>query len=295
MGWLIALTICSRARLQYQCCDASLKQNPAELVEQLEVALKSHRHALTIDPDNPDALFNTSQVLSSLADAIDGIETLFTPVSLLEEAVVLLQRCLFQQELSLSRDLQSAATGAYQNNPEQSQTKHNEHQASTHESLSEEAPEEEEERWALMQQPVSESSILDTAIAILEDLASLCDQNSFGASVNLGSVRQLGTSLVHDKILPLASSMSDEDKAESDLVGAKFNAALSEAEFRSAIIDSRSYDQQVQNAFTLTEHGGPEVRAMRVTGRRGDLSFMLLTNDALLAPLVCSQVGCIPY
>ena len=98
----------NKARLQLE-----IAQQPALVdhvglppVDLLNHTLESHRYALRLNEENPDVLFNTSQVLTSLAEQLSeaGHSPRATP--LLQESLELLSSCLSRQEMLLEQQQQ---------------------------------------------------------------------------------------------------------------------------------------------------------------------------------------------
>lgn len=91
-----------RARVELEVATHPLlaRHLDAPLLAVLDAALTSHRYALELDLNNADALFNTAQVLVSIAEELakDDSRTA-DALRFLEEALEMQNRCLSVQEL----------------------------------------------------------------------------------------------------------------------------------------------------------------------------------------------------
>ena len=154
----------NKARLQFE-----IAQHPAlvdhvglRLIDLLKLALESHRYALRLNEENPDILFNTSNVLTSLAEQWSEIGSSPDAIPLLQEALELLSACLSRQEMLLEQqkiDFEDAEEGGVQLDPD-------EKPASTSAS-------DVSEQTALVETPITASDLLDTVHASLSALTTL--------------------------------------------------------------------------------------------------------------------------
>src|ERR1700712_411121 len=102
--------------------DAHIAPQLGRSIDLLKETLLSHRYALSLDSTNADVLFNTAQVLTSLAEKLSEIkndaDARENSISLLQEAVELFSSCLTKQELdfeefqALRQEAGEAAPGA---------------------------------------------------------------------------------------------------------------------------------------------------------------------------------------
>ena len=95
----------NKARLELE-----ITQQPAlvehvglPLVDLLQQTLESHRYALKLNEENPDVLFNTSQVLISLAEQLSEGGRSPEAIPLLQQSLELLSACLSRQEMLLEQ------------------------------------------------------------------------------------------------------------------------------------------------------------------------------------------------
>ncbi|KAE8835350.1 hypothetical protein HRS9122_07620 [Pyrenophora teres f. teres] len=145
----------------------------------LQETLISHRFASSLNPTNIDILFNTAQVLVSLADA--GLEsgtqaaTKKDAVPLLEEAVETLTACLESQQQQYSQMqaeiAKAEASGEYREawGSEQQQPTETQEEDMETDSGTSEAPGD----WATVEEPLTSEGILDTCSVQLTALTTL--------------------------------------------------------------------------------------------------------------------------
>lgn len=253
-----------RARVQYEITQHPklATQLPAPQIEILQIALQSHRDALRLEQDNPDALFNSGQVLNSLAEAISDSrhpdeEQLMQASTYLQEAIELFQRCLVLQEMKYTEmqeqidQIESAGqdTQAQERFPRSAEPQAGEEQAEN----------DEQEQWAAIVEPVTKNTLVDSAVAQLNTLTTLCNLLTFNPSGGgVGWVQEYSSELVQTR-LPAYVEGSDR-QYEAGLARAKFICALHEVLYRGGHTDVQTYHQEVSQAFgpDLDVSGDPE-------------------------------------
>ncbi|KAJ5100236.1 Tetratricopeptide-like helical [Penicillium angulare] len=245
----------NKARVQYE-----ITQHPklaAQLTapqgEILQVALQSHRDALKLDQDNADVLFNSGQVLTSLAEALSdsktpGEEQLVQASTYLQEAIELFQRCLMLQEMKYTEmqeqieEMESMDTG---NQAPEPPAQPQPEPAPTEQSGSND---DEQEHWAAIIEPVTKNTLVDTAVAQLDTLTALCNVLNFNPSAGgVGWVQEYSSELVQSR-LPAYVEGSDR-QYEAALSRAKFICAIHDLLYRGGHTDVQTYRQQVGEAF----------------------------------------------
>ncbi len=228
-----------------------VEQLQVPLVSVLEETLASHRYALGLDQENADTLFNTAQVLTSLSEEIskdDSVSDL-PAVKYLEEALELLQRCLALQEFRYT-EFQEQAAEALQSSQEAGEggTPMDETQdprESSDAGL-------EQEQWASIIEPVTKDVLIDTAIAQLSTLTTLC--GILGSSPeapgvpSLAWVEEYSSKLLNQR-LPTLTEDTDRT-AEAAVAKAVFISAMLEAGFRTDKIEVQTYRQERDAAFS---------------------------------------------
>lgn len=225
-------------------------QLPASLVDILQIALQSHREALILQQDNTDILFNTAQVLTSLAEAVtEGkrhSEQRQTPqnqqeaMEWLREALELLQRCLSLQELKLTESEMQAGAGAEEPTAGDDDAMQQEAREGSSESA-------EQEQWVAVIEPVTKSTLVDTAIAQLETLATLCGLLTFEHGSVVAWVEEYSSSLLKERIASYIEGTGRQH--ELLLARAKFIAAMADVSYRSGRIDLETYKRELNDAF----------------------------------------------
>ncbi|PYH42774.1 uncharacterized protein BP01DRAFT_404501 [Aspergillus saccharolyticus JOP 1030-1] len=240
----------NKARVQYEVTQhPKLKaQLSAPLGDVLHEALESHRLALALEQDSSDALFNTGQVLTSIAEILTDSkhpsdERLSRAVKLLQEAIELFQRCLLLQEMKYT-ELQEQIKQLESGDAGQSEVMT---QSTIHSELSPETKSDEQEQWAAIIEPVTKDTLVDTAIAQLDTLTTLCNLLTFNPGVGLGWVEEYSSDLLQKRIATYVEGSSRQHEAA--LARAKFTCGLNELLYRSGQIEPETYFNQVSQAF----------------------------------------------
>lgn len=217
--------------------------------EVLQVALQSHRVALNLVQDNAEALFNTAQVLTSLAEMTTeskrpSEEQFSQAVRLLQEAIELFQRCLMLQELRFTesqeqiRQMESGDTPSVGGQADM-------------ETFDEQQSPDTQEQWVAIVEPVTKDTLVDTAVAQLETLTTLCNLLSLNPDIGISWVEEYSSELLQSKI---SAYVEGSDRYhEAALARAKFVCALSEALYRASRIDIETYHREIMRAY------GPEL------------------------------------
>ncbi|KAE8351763.1 hypothetical protein BDV28DRAFT_13837 [Aspergillus coremiiformis] len=244
----------NKARVQYEITQHHklAAQLPAPLEDILSITLQSHREALNLDQDNADALFNTAQVLTSLAEVVTDTkhpsdEKLCRAVKYLQEAIELFQRCLIIQEMrytEMREQLKCMEFGDI--GPREEETLEQNMQERM-EVAGESKPSDPQEQWATVIEPVTKDTLVDTAVAQLETLTILCNLLTFNPGVGLGWVEESSADLLQEKISAYVEGSNRH--YEASLVRAKFTCALNEVLYRSARIDVETYQTEIARVF----------------------------------------------
>lgn len=199
--------------------------------------------------DNADALFNTAQVLTSLAEEITNSKhpsdnQISQAVKFLHEALELFQRCLLLQELRYTESQEQArqleaqildGSGRGEEMQEQQEENHD---------ADEEGP---REQWAAIVEPVTKNTLVDTAVAQLETLTTLCNLLTFNPGVGLAWVEEYSSDQLQAKI---SAYVEGSDRHyEASLAYAKFACALSEVIYRGGRIEVETYYREIARVF----------------------------------------------
>lgn len=193
-------------------------------------------------------LSNTAQVLTSLAQAFDDTQNnTVDPLPLLEEALELFQRCLALQEYHHTENLaQEEAMRDSTQDLIKSEVPDSEDGGASIASPGSEAPQ--DERWATIVEPVTNSTLLDTLLAQLETLTTLASQIPPDSSKGLSWIEEYSATLLKTKLPAYLTGTGRE--AEVGLTRANFITALAEANFRSQRIDVETYSRALDEAFS---------------------------------------------
>ena len=187
---------------------------------------------------------NTAQVLTSLAEAVSegrhaSGEARDQALKMLQEALELFQRCLTVQEFQFTEaQAQAGMSGDDAMNVEDEPAM-----------IGSSPPEaSEEERWASIVEPVTKDSLLDTAVAQLETLTTVCGlMDSQGVS-GLAWIEEYSRNLLQGKITAYVDGT--DRNYEVALARANFIAAYSDASFRRGQLDLSTYERDLTLAFS---------------------------------------------
>ncbi|OJJ44873.1 hypothetical protein ASPZODRAFT_144206 [Penicilliopsis zonata CBS 506.65] len=240
----------NKARVQYETTQHPklVTQLSAPLADVLRITLQSHRDALALDQDNADVLFNTAQVLTSLAEATTDTkhpadDQLAQAIQFLQEAIELFQRCLLLQELRYTESQEQIRLMEAEMSGQLQEQEHKQEQEIEHEN----EQEQEQEQWAAIVEPVTKNTLVDTAVAQLETLTTLCNLLVFTPGVGLAWVEEYSTDLYRAKIA--AYAQGSDRNYEAAVAHAKFTCALSEVLYRSGRIEIDTYHREIGRAF----------------------------------------------
>ncbi|KAJ5562384.1 hypothetical protein N7535_003163 [Penicillium sp. DV-2018c] len=251
----------NKARVQYEITQHPklAGQLPAPQGDLLQVALQSHREALALDQDNADVLFNSGQVLTSIAELMSNSkqigdeEQLMQAGTYLQEAVELFQRCLMIQEMKYTErqeEIEQMESGDVPPEPEVGPPPAaGSGQAQVESGSAGEGQEQEQEQWAMIVEPVTKNTLVDTAVAQLETLTTLCNLLTSNPSAGgVGWVQEYSSELVHSR-LPAYVEESDR-QYEAALARAKFICALNDLLYRGGHTDVQTYQLEVGQGFS---------------------------------------------
>ncbi|KAJ5745580.1 Tetratricopeptide-like helical [Penicillium odoratum] len=241
----------NKARVQYEITQHPklAAQLPAPQAELLQVALQSHRDALKLDQDNADVLFNSGQVLNSLAEVLSDSkhpdeEQLMQASTYLQEAIELFQRCLVLQEMKYTEmqeqieEMQSIDPETAAPAPQPEQPQHNQAESN----------DDPQEQWAAIVEPVTKNTLVDTAVAQINTLTTLCNLLTFNPDAGgVGWVQEYSSGLIQTR-LPVYVEGSDR-QYEAGLARGKLICAMHELLYRGGHTDVQTYRQEVGQAF----------------------------------------------
>ncbi|KAJ6107679.1 hypothetical protein N7523_009002 [Penicillium sp. IBT 18751x] len=281
----------NKARVQYEITQHPklAAQLPAPQSEILQVALQSHRDALMLEQDNADVLFNSGQVLNSLAEVISDSkhpdeEQIVQATTYLQEAIELFQRCQVLQDMRYTEMQEQIeemqATGSETQAQDQARAPE---PAPAATASQEDAADEVQTQWAAIVEPVTKNTLVDTAVAQLDTLTTLCNMLTFNPSGGgVGWVQEYSAGLVQTR-LPAYVEGSDR-QYEASLARAKFMCALHEVLYRGGHTDVETYQQEVGQAFgpdldVSADPGGLCSKAEALTSLNGAFSDVPPMSD----------------
>jgi hypothetical protein len=168
----------------------------------------------------------------------------------LEEALELQSRCLAVQELQLDesdRQQNEATAQMASENPTSGDTESTAEDSNTSTSNK-------EDQWFAIVEPVTKDTLVETVLAQLGTLTTLCSILS-SASVtappaSLGWIEELSTKLIKAKLPFLLGPDADPERLqEVAMARANLVSALVEAGYRAGSIDSTTYKRERDEAF----------------------------------------------
>ncbi|KAI4141020.1 MAG: hypothetical protein LQ341_003635 [Variospora aurantia] len=223
---------------------------PGDLLALLQTALVSHRYALHISQDNAELLFNTGQVLTSLAELISegsleqtGVSNA-DPLHLYQEALEFFQSCLSLQEYQLTQ-AEAEANASARGSMDVAQRDAGVGEGNS--SVPNRQASSDEDHWATIVEPVTRNTLLDSLLAQVETLTSVCGLLSARGTDDPGWVEQYYQSLLHERIMLAAKETGRYH--EFTLTTAKFRCALAEAGFSTARLDISTYEREIAAAY----------------------------------------------
>lgn len=113
-------------------------------------------------------------------------------------------------------------------------------------STSSETPQ--DDRWATILEPVTNDTLLDTLLAQLDTLITLCGLINADAGRGLAWVEEYASTLLTTKLPAYLTDTGRE--AEAGLTRANFIAAAAEANFRAQRIDVGTYSRAIEEAYS---------------------------------------------
>ncbi|KAL8742020.1 MAG: hypothetical protein Q9190_005443 [Brigantiaea leucoxantha] len=166
-------------------------------------------------------------------------------LQLFQEALELFQNCLSVQEFQLTQSQEQIDDG--------SQVPMNESNGDFN-SVSEPwgkdpgtSDGDEDETWATIVEPITEDTLLDTAIAQLETLTSICNLLVAEGSGDPGWIEQYQREILQERIsLYLHSSHRHH---EIELVQARLSCSLADAGFHTGHLDLQAYEQALTTVY----------------------------------------------
>lgn len=228
----------NKARLQLEISQHEnlLGHIGVEMLDWLPLTLDSHRYALKLSEGNPDVLFNTAQVLTTLAEGLSEEDRSEEAVPLLHEALEVLSSCLSKQEMMYEQhqlDFPDTEDGgvALDLDEKPAPTQDTDMQ---------------DEQSAIVEIPISASDLLDTVHASLSALITLVPLADQPGLQNLGEMAQtLTESKASDYVKLVPAEEQDRVRFSISLDRAAFVAAFANAQFEFQIIELQTYVERL--------------------------------------------------
>ncbi|KAI1495786.1 hypothetical protein F5X99DRAFT_402389 [Biscogniauxia marginata] len=242
------------------------------IMDLLRQTLDSHQYAVGLDSENADALFNMAQVLTTLAeniaedDRLDDTEAL----QLLEQALDYQGRCFAIQQKGFIQsrlEFEQAMRENASTDPNSQEAGLAHQAASVPESQNEES-----EQWVSVVEPVTADTLLDTIIAQVSTLTTVCSivnttfvaPGQSQATISLSWIESFSRKLLAgtlDTLLKENRADLKERLSEIALARAVFTGAFLELSFRSRALDAHAYKRELDIAFSQVEldHNSDEV------------------------------------
>ena len=238
----------------------------------LESAVKSHRYALSIDPENADTLFNTAQVLVTVAEELSQEDDHpDDTLQLLEEALEMQQKCLIIQETQFEEHRREQEAMMRSQTDEEIPPAAEEVTTSvTPSTRSDEA----ENQWFSVVEAVTPQTLIDAILAIFATLTTLTTVlinasptpptptlawiNSVG-QVLFPKLESLSSGLLRQARLDQdATETLPQQQIESILTQLKLLSTLEEASFRQSLSKIEAYSAKLSQIFTLIPTAQPD-------------------------------------
>ncbi|KAI2467963.1 hypothetical protein F4781DRAFT_285223 [Annulohypoxylon bovei var. microspora] len=246
----------ARVQLEIATHPILVDQLRRPLKDVLVEALASHRYSLQLDPDNADALFNTSQVLTTIAEVMaseeddEAAQSEAEALKVLREALELQSRCLDLQERKYHEFLEQERVA-----DEQGEETGNPAASTDVEEGSASGNVEEDGGWFNVVEPVTRDTLIDTLVAQLGTLTTFCSivSSEPGAAPahTLPWVEEFSTSILEKT--QTVSHDKPERLQEIALAKGNLASAMLDAGYRSGKIDAETYKRERDLAFSATE------------------------------------------
>ncbi|TKX27447.1 hypothetical protein C1H76_0284 [Elsinoe australis] len=251
----------NKARLEFEVSQQTnlVAKLPIPLQDFLQQALKSHKYALSLNEENTDILFNTAQILITLAELVEDESDSSTfnpaePASWLREALELLDACFSRQQMIYEEQAQ-AWNERDDGDPDGGVSLSSDPRPATPSSTSTGRT----EQSATVQSAITPEDLLDTCLASLSALTQLLSLTPTSSQPLASLATQLLTTKIPPCISLLDPSLQAEYQSESSLAHATFTAALAEAEYTTRSIPAETYLQRL-TLFSTLDQSSTEVK-----------------------------------
>lgn len=228
------------------------------LLDLLQQALESHRYALRLNEESADILFNTAQVMISIAEHVTeyGIfSAQADAVPLLREALELLSACFTRQEMIVeeqnanSNEAEGGVSISDDSIPSAQPS------ASSYKAAEENEDSDDEGEYVTVQAYITPSDLLDTARSSLTALTLLITLEDPSAA---SSLAKMGHALLNDKIPLYLSQLETDERAEEEpeigLERAQFYSSLTIADLKLNTATPQESLQRLHQAFAALDN-----------------------------------------
>lgn len=224
-------------------------------------SLASHEYALAVAPDDADLLFNTAQVLTTLAEEYSkgDTQTFETTLDCLTRALECQQKCVDVQERRL-RESQTQIGGWA------AEEDYEDEEAGVRLDSEVDAPVDHsavQSQWVSIVEPVTTETILDTLLAQLNTLTVIC--NIINSALSAGSAVEMNLfsitsqvetqsqKIIQGRLAELTRhGLSQERLLEIELAKVNLTTALLEIAYRMRHVDLKQYRHARDSIFTNT-------------------------------------------
>ncbi|KKY25321.1 hypothetical protein UCRPC4_g01881 [Phaeomoniella chlamydospora] len=251
----------NKARIQLEMAThpVLVHQLQVPLLAALNETLGSHQYALQLDQENPDTLFNTAQVMTTMAEEIakDDQRPDSDAIQLLEQALNLFQRCLAIQEQRFTEFQNQSQNTLHPGNTDPEPPAP---ELLTGPQGSSPTANEQQEQWASIIEPITMTTLLDTLLAQISALTTLTNLIPPHDTTLLPSIEKSSSILLNEKI-PLHLSFTSTDSTIHPSISlAKTNllSSLLDHNFRSSKITLETYRTELLALFTTYPPSTPE-------------------------------------
>jgi len=257
----------ARLELEITQCPALVAHVGRPIVELLEQALDSHRSALRLNEENQDVLFNTSQVLTALAEQLSQADDAARSIALFQEALELLSACLSRQEMLLEQQQAALADMDGGGVPLDAGEK----RPST-------AGSEDSGEMATVENPVTPSDLVDTVHASLSALTSIVALVEAEALQTYGDMAESLTELrapLYVDLLPAEDKLSAQAIVALDR--AIFIAAFADAQYNAFMIEAETYLARLDEFKVVQKEADVETLSSEASART-EFALSVLTR-----------------
>ncbi|KAM0721800.1 hypothetical protein Q7P37_002725 [Cladosporium fusiforme] len=268
----------NKARLELEVSQSPVivEKVGLDLQSFLRQTLDSHRLALGLDADNIDVRFNTSQVLTSLAEVLSEDEEGDDEeaVKLLHESLEMLEGCLARQEMAIEQQKADFPEGDAEDEvegdggvPIESEGASKDETKDESNAKDESGAGDDEEQSAVIENPVTGNDLLDTVHASLSALTTLIPLVGESALGNLGDMAHAFTdNKAPNYVALLPADEQDAARLEVGLARAGFIAAFADAQYNARLIELQTYVERLQ-AFKDLPNKDADAHALTTEAR----------------------------